>query len=179
MKEEGMPIDPASRAALGALAGLVGTFAITAAMRRLHARLPRQERYPLPPREIVESITGRGRADETATRTQLAHFAYGALTGAICAVALRRAGLVQGALFGAGVWCASYLGWLPLVGVLKPANEHPARRNALMLAVHLLWGVVTAFSLQELIKAQHGPFAAGSLRDVQDEHSLLVKLKKR
>ena len=44
-----------SRLLIGAIAGFVGTMAMTSAMRRLHQRLPEKERYPLTPREIVDS----------------------------------------------------------------------------------------------------------------------------
>ena len=44
-----------SRLVIGAIAGFVGTMAMTAAMRRLHRRLPKRERYPLTPREIIDS----------------------------------------------------------------------------------------------------------------------------
>ena len=43
-----------NRLLLGALAGIAGTFAMTAAARAMHRRLPPAERYPLPPREIFE-----------------------------------------------------------------------------------------------------------------------------
>jgi hypothetical protein len=45
-----------TRLLLGALAGVVGTAAMTVAMRALHRRLPPQHRYPLPPREIVQEV---------------------------------------------------------------------------------------------------------------------------
>ena len=38
-----------NRLLLGALAGLAGTVAMTAAMRAMHRHLPSPERYPLPP----------------------------------------------------------------------------------------------------------------------------------
>ena len=43
-----------NRLLLGALAGIAGTFAMTSAARAMHRRLPAAERYPLPPREIIE-----------------------------------------------------------------------------------------------------------------------------
>jgi hypothetical protein len=44
-----------TRLLIGGIAGFVGTMAMTSAMRRMHARLPEKERYPLTPREIVDS----------------------------------------------------------------------------------------------------------------------------
>lgn len=41
-----------------------------------------------------------------------------------------------------GVWTVSYLGWVPALGLLTPAGRHPSRRNARMIAAHLVWGTV-------------------------------------
>jgi hypothetical protein len=32
------------------------------------------------------------------------------------------------------VWFASYLGWVPAVGILAPADLHPLQRSLLMIA---------------------------------------------
>src|SRR5690349_14929545 len=76
-----------SRLLIGGIAGFVGTMAMTAAMRRLHQKLPARERYPLPPREIVDSTAEKAGVDlpnEAAKDlTTAAHFAYGAVVGAM------------------------------------------------------------------------------------------------
>jgi hypothetical protein len=161
LNEPGM----ASRAALGAVAGYSATLAMTVLMQRLHEHLPEEERYPLTPREITQTLAPAGDEDATATRTLLAHFAYGALTGALYGVASPRAAPISGALYGVGVWCASYLGWIPSFGILKAATAHPARRNGLMLAAHIVWGAVTAWGLAELVRGHRGAFASGQLKD--------------
>ena len=71
-----------------------------------------------------------------------------------------------GAAAGAAIWLASYMGWVPALNLLKPATEHPARRNALMIAVHLVWGAATAAALRELAAARETVFAGGKDRDV-------------
>jgi putative membrane protein len=38
------------------------------------------------------------------------------------------------------VWAGSYLGLLPVLGILSPATRHPTGRNALMIAAHIIWG---------------------------------------
>ena len=78
--------------------------------------------------------------------TLVAHFAYGAGCGALIAAANPRIGRFGGALAGGGVWLASYMGWIPAFGVLKPATEHPLRRNAVMLGAHFVWGWSTVRS---------------------------------
>jgi uncharacterized membrane protein YagU involved in acid resistance len=127
-----------------ALAGAVATAPMTAAMEAMHRQLPPQEQYPLPPREIIDQMTPE--AVEPVDHKSLAiagHFAYGAAAGSLFALAedhLPGHPAIKGALYGLGVWTGSYLGWLPAVGILKPATEHPGNRNALMIAAHLVWG---------------------------------------
>jgi uncharacterized membrane protein YagU involved in acid resistance len=158
-----------SRLLIGAIGGFVGTLAMTAAMRRLHRRLPDAERYPLTPREIVDSGSrqiGVPLADQAARDiTAAAHFAYGAAAGAVIAAMNPDPKKRTGALAGAAVWLASYMGWIPAVGTLKPASAHPVRRNLLMIAVHLVWGAATAASMREVRLARESIFAAGKDRD--------------
>ena len=153
-----------SRLVVGAIAGIVGTMAMTSAMRRLHARLPEEERYPLTPREIIDAAA---EPEDEAARdlTTAAHFAYGAACGALLAALDPRMGKAKGAAAGVAVWLASYMGWIPAVNLLKPATEHPARRNALMIAVHLVWGSATAGAMRELAAARETIFARGEDRD--------------
>lgn len=134
----------------GALAGFIATIPMTMAMKALHAQLPKEERYPLPPRLIVESAAEKldvendlHEEDEFAL-TVASHFAYGAATGAIYCQGLElqdmEPSVTSGIVYGLGVWTVSYLGLLPGLGLLTPATEHPARRNALMIAAHIVWG---------------------------------------
>ena len=76
---------------------------------------------------------------------------------------------MTGALAGGGVWMASYLGWLPGMGILKPATRHPGRRNALMLGAHLVWGAATALAMRELLAARETMLAAGADEDAPPE----------
>ena len=160
----------ANRMLIGAIAGFVGTMAMTAAMNRLHRRLPRKERYPLTPREIIDStadsVQARPRDDNAADITAAAHFAYGAVAGSVLGAANPRMGRAAGAMAGVAVWTISYLGWIPGVGLLKPATLHPPRRTLLMLAVHLVWGAATAAGMRELMLARDTILAGGEDRDV-------------
>ncbi|MGZ8349865.1 MAG: hypothetical protein ACXWU2_07530 [Allosphingosinicella sp.] len=154
-----------SRLVIGGIAGFVATMAMTSAMRRLHSKLPAGESYPLTPREIVDSVLDPP-ASAAPDLTLAALFAYGAGCGALIAAANPRIGRVSGALAGGTVWLASYMGWIPALGVLKPATEHPWRRNALMFAVHLTWGWSSAEAMRELNAARDTIFAAGPDKDV-------------
>lgn len=148
----------------GAIGGIVGTVAMTAAMRRLSKALPARDCYPLPPREITERLVPASDEATNEDRTVLAHVGFGAVAGALMTAAFRpRSG--SGSLFGVAVWAISYFGWVPLSGTLKPANRHPIERNALMVFVHLIWGSVTAVAARELLVAQRSVFASGPLLD--------------
>src|SRR5919112_191040 len=118
-----------SRLLIGGIAGFVGTMAMTSAMRRLHRRLPEKERYPLTPREIVDSgskqlglpLAGEAARDVTTT----AHFAYGAACGAMIAAMNPDPKKRTGAAAGAAIWLASYMGWIPASGRSSPRRSIP------------------------------------------------------
>lgn len=167
--DEGRP-DLPTRLLFGALAGLVATGAMTAAMWRLHRRLPEPERYPLPPREITGQLM-KGEPEPTVRDTAMvAHFAYGAASGALVAGLDERPSLSKGAALGASIWAASYFGWVPAFRILRPASEHPARRNALMIGVHLIWGAATALTVRELFAARATILNDRPPRDAQLRH---------
>ncbi|MDP2358896.1 MAG: hypothetical protein Q8M31_22955 [Beijerinckiaceae bacterium] len=140
------------RAVLSAISGFCATLPMTMVMWRLHRRLPSDERYALPPREVSDEAAGRvvrgGSAGPPGTLA--AHFGYGAAAGAILGVLAPRPTLVQGAGFGLAIWAGSYFGWIPATGLLKPASDHPRARNSLMLAAHAVWGCSLAWGLREL-----------------------------
>jgi nucleoside-diphosphate-sugar epimerase len=133
----------------GALAGLLATAPMTLAMKAMHRELPWWERHPLPPRRISETVAetvglrARRREPEATMLTGLSHFAYGAAAGAAYAPlarALPGPPALKGTAYGLAVWAVSYQGWLPALEILPPATEQPARRTALMIAAHVVWG---------------------------------------
>ena len=170
---EGKKLSLGSKLLIGAIAGIAGTAAMTSAMSRLHRRLPEKDQYPLTPREIVDSTAeqaGLEPSDEAAKDiTTAAHFAYGAATGALIAAAHPRIRPIAGAAAGVGVWAVSYLGWIPGFKILKPAVDHPAPRNALMIGVHVVWGAATAAYIQELLLARDTMMRSGEDKDAPPE----------
>lgn len=155
-------------ATVGAIAGVVATFAMTLAAQRLHARLPARERYPLPPREITQSLLPRGASEPNLEAATLAgHAAFGATAGALFWPLFRdsRYPTGNGIVYALGVWAASYFGWVPLTGRLKPAHRHPPRRNALMIAAHVVWGATLGLAARALSQALT-PMGRGPLRDL-------------
>ncbi len=153
-------LDLPARLVIGGIAGFVATMAMTAAMRRLHAKLPAKERYPLTPREIVDTTLAPPPAIAP-DLTLAAHFAYGAACGALIAAAAPRVGRLGGAAAGGGIWLASYMGWVPAIGALTPATRHPLRRNLVMLGAHFVWGWSTAEGIKELARSRATIFAQG------------------
>ena len=146
-----------NRILLGALAGLAATAPMTLAMKLMHEQLPREEQYPLPPRQVTEGMAEKAGVNEhldeegREAATWASHFAYGAacgaLYGALSGEHVDGHPVLAGVGFGVAVWAGSYLGWLPAAGIIAPATEHPARRNALMIAAHVVWGATTGVAL--------------------------------
>jgi hypothetical protein len=67
------------------------------------------------------------------------------------------------------------MGWIPGVGILKPATAHPPRRNLLMIAAHVVWGTATAAAMRELTAARETIFAEGEDRDAPPEGRALSR----
>jgi uncharacterized membrane protein YagU involved in acid resistance len=146
----------------GLVAGLAATVPMTVAMELMFERLPRREQYPLPPRRITDRVVDAVGAEgmgETSRRelAMLNHFAYGAAVGAAFGPIAGRVPahpVVTGIGYGLGVWAVSYLGWLPAAGILEPATRQPARRNALRIAAHIVWGGATGYIAHRLDAAE-------------------------
>jgi len=145
-----------SRLLIGALAGATATVPMTAFLSAVHRVMPPQEQYPLPPREIVAELAEESGLRRTLTPDQeyaaavLCHYGYGSAAGALYGALTPPGGSTpaRGAAFGLALWAVSYLGWLPALGILRPATQHPPRRNALMIASHLVWGLALAALLR-------------------------------
>lgn len=133
----------------GALAGAAATLFHTATMWALKPRLPREHGRALPPTQITSTAArragARGVGSGIALRlaTTFTHFGFGAAAGSLYpafAARLRAKPVASGVGFGVGVWAASYLGWIPALGLLPPATRHPAQRNVMMILAHVAWG---------------------------------------
>jgi hypothetical protein len=159
---KGERLDASARVGLGALAGVVATAAMTAVMRRGWERLPSAERYSLPPTELMQVVSPEAASHRVGDRALAAHFAYGALCGGVLALARPRQGAVSAGLAGLAIWAGSYLGWIPTLGLLKPATKHPWRRNLLMLGTHLVWGLCFRSTLREMAAARSAFAARGA-----------------
>ncbi|HZI17422.1 MAG TPA: DUF6789 family protein [Pyrinomonadaceae bacterium] len=171
-----------NRFVAGTLAGLAATVPMTLSMKLMHEQLPAEEQYPLPPRLITEEMAEIAGVDEKLDEpemkglTILSHFAYGAACGAIYGPLTKKlpaGGVLGGVAFGLAVWTGSYLGWLPAAGILTPATEHPGRRNALMIAAHVVWGATAGVLVEQLVSGDGGKGGAHTPADAQDTGALL------
>jgi len=144
----------------GALAGLVATVPMTLVMLAGH-RLFEPRQAKLPPRLITDRLLGRKASDEAGRWHALAaHFGFGAATGALFAL-WPPPSVGKGVVFGLAVWAVSYLGWVPGLRLMPPATRQPARRNAIMIAAHVAWGlalggVVAGLARRGLARSSHG-----------------------
>jgi len=144
--------------------------------------LPWREQYPLPPRQITEVLACKTGVDDDLTTqekqvaTAFAHFGYGAAMGALYGGVVRpvvststlgEKNHLAGVGWGLAVWTGSYLGLLPALGILSPATRHPARRNALMIAAHVVWGV----ALEEFYSRHASSPSTAGLSCRNEEHS--------
>jgi uncharacterized membrane protein YagU involved in acid resistance len=140
----------------GALAGAIATAPMTVAMVAMHRALPPKEQYPLPPSLITEELEEKAgveaHVDREAHRklTFANHFGYGALCGAVFASFVKRPTPMRGVGFGLFVWSTSYYVVLPALRLLRPPTQAPPRRNALMIAAHVVWGAALALTLTGL-----------------------------
>ena len=151
-----------NRILLGALAGLAAAAPMTLAMKLMYEALPEKEQYPLPPRQVMEGMAEKAGVnehldeEERETATWVSHFAFGTACGALYGAlsegldSLDVPPALAGVGFGVAVWAGSYLGWLPAAGIISPATEHPPRRNALMIAAHVVWGATAGMLVDKL-----------------------------
>jgi uncharacterized membrane protein YagU involved in acid resistance len=147
------------------LGGLTATLPMTIAMEAMFRRLSLPQRYPLPPRAIsmrlADAIGVRHELNERErlSVTLLNHFGYGTAAGAVYGLLARRvlSGALGGAVYGLGVWAGSYLGLLPATGLYPPATEESARRNALMIAAHVVWGATLGTVTEALAQDDANP----------------------
>ncbi len=143
----------------GCLAGLAATVPMTVVMEVMYRRLPLSQRYPLPPRQITMRVVHEAGLqqeldeEERVGVTLASHFAYGSAAGGVYSGFSGKIPghpSIKGAAYGLLVWGGSYLLGLPGLGLLRPATQHPAQRNALMIAAHIVWGATLGLLVEHL-----------------------------
>jgi uncharacterized membrane protein YagU involved in acid resistance len=157
----------------GALAGLAATVPMTLAMEMMYRQLPKEERFPLPPRRIIEVASEKVNLDdeldeeEKVGLTLVSHFGYGTTVGTIYSLGLEQFNLRptvgNGVAYGVSIWALSYLGLLPATGLLSSAAKHPANHNLLMITAHVIWGATLGAVVKELN-------VDGGIESIRGEH---------
>ncbi len=82
----------------------------------------------------------------------LAHLGFGAAGGTIFGLSRRLVPDVprylHGVLFGLTLWAVSYKGWIPALGILPPPERDRPGRPVVMVAAHVVYGLVLARLVQ-------------------------------
>lgn len=135
----------AKRVVTGAVGGAVATVAMSGwmAVGDLTGTYGEQ-----PPKRLVRrlassaGIPARRRGTGIRLASAVAHLGFGAASGAVYAAAVPRSSIPRGVAFGLGVWAASYIGWIPALGLLPPPNRDNPRRAWTMVTAHVVYGAV-------------------------------------
>ncbi len=140
--------DMRASAVAGAVDGAAGTVAMSVLM--LGARqVGLVERLP-PERITAATLDALGLPHSRGTRNALApllHLGFGVVAGVLFGL-LRRvlrlplSSVLQGTAYGCLVWLVSYMGWVPMLGLMPPASRDQPRRTIVMVGAHLLYGAV-------------------------------------
>ncbi len=144
-----------------AFAGFVATVPMTLFMLLMQRLLPRWQQYALPPERITNELGERADVakhmdeQERVGAALVSHFSYGTAMGYLYTPFAQKVALpsaLKGAIFGLIVWIGSYLGLVPALKMSEAAPLQPVRRNLLMIAAHLIWGIslgITASFLEK------------------------------
>lgn len=138
----------------GAIAGMVAAVPMAFMMNGLNRLF--SDYQATPPKQITARLSFRawrrglpsGRSlvkpgKSWGVATWLSHLGYGAATASLYPLVTRPLplpGVLRGILFALSVWAFSYLGWLPAMNLQPPATKKPARRNAVAILSHIVWG---------------------------------------
>jgi hypothetical protein len=105
----------------------------------------------LPPRKLTQRTLDFLHLPRGETTDKLAtvgaHLSYGSACGKLYESTVRhkvmpKHPVAEGMLFGAGVWVASYFGWVPKFGLMQPPTRDRPDRSLVMFGAHLVFGGV-------------------------------------
>jgi hypothetical protein len=141
---------------LGAASGTVATAVMSALMLAGRRAGLMSE---LPPHEIASRTVDRTDARDDLDHGDrrdlgwLSHFAFGAGAGALYALlrnVIRTPGpaWLHGAGYALGIWAVSYMGWLPALRLMPPADRDEPGRQPVMVAAHVVFGAVLGALVQ-------------------------------
>jgi uncharacterized membrane protein YagU involved in acid resistance len=122
----------------------------------------------MPPEKITAALldgagVGHSGAQQDALATLL-HFGFGAAAGGVFGVVAPRPLMVRvpaGLAYGAAIWGVSYMGWVPALGIMPPAERDRRDRQTVMLAAHLVYGTGLAVMVGTRVRKAHDEDATG------------------
>jgi hypothetical protein len=160
---------PLARALQAAIAGAEAAGAMTALRLAAHRAGWVRATVPQAVEQSIARELGVHRAGEAVghqAAAELLHLGYGAALGAAAGLlpsSRDRSLLLRGGVLAAAVWGLSLLGMAPLTRLVRPPWEAPARENAVDLAGHALFGLLTVLIADELGRqARRGEPRAGA-----------------
>lgn len=148
--------------------GLIGAAAATGCMTTLRMAARRIGLIDRTPPQATKHWLAERTGREPATTVghhvadSVIHLAVGLAAGAAYGALVTekpRPGLVQGALFGLGVWAVAFGFVAPRLGILPPPRADRWMETAVNVAAHLVYGVAMALVTGELAQQVHGPDA--------------------
>lgn len=121
----------------GLVAGTTATAAMSGVMRLGRGAFAGRQ----PPEELVREVVGP--VPGVRPLALLAHVGFGASLGVLQAVLPSRGpAAARGVGAALAVWAASYEGWVPALGAMPPAHRDERGRQAVLLAGHVVYGLV-------------------------------------
>jgi fatty acid desaturase len=151
-------------AVAGASVGVAATLGMSAVMMA-GQRFGLTGRHP--PEEIVdrsaERLTGHRLEEQHADAAgAIAHLAFGAAAGAMFAIGWGKLhpaipASLAGVGYATGIWSASYLGWVPALGLMPPAEQDDRSRQTVLLVAHWVYGVILGTVVERLTQSEEGP----------------------
>jgi hypothetical protein len=149
------------RFALGAAAGLAGTFALQPIRAQMARALPetvppmREEPGAFMIEQVEEWLPDETREQipssmEDAAAKSLA-LGYGMTAGALYGtLAGERNVLLDGVLIGMATWAVGYLGWLPAANLMPPIDKQATGQVVMPIAQHIVFGLATSIAYRLL-----------------------------
>ena len=164
-------ISPLGAAALGGLAGIAGTLALSLLDRTLASLLDGEPEPPRPPgfgaevlvreptgpesmatvfaEKVAAGLFGSALGERRGPAGAAVHAAYGTSWGVVLGLvqgSLRPRPWVAGPLHGLVVWAVGPLALVPGMHITPPPWRQPPRRALMTLAAHLTYGLVVALA---------------------------------
>lgn len=154
--------------------GFMATLPMTAFMLSLLKELPFGEKKSAPPEQITKEALKKANLAPKTFLTKLTsvftHFGFGSFAAFPYGMIKSRGPknpLLKGSLYGLGVWAANYLVMLPLFKYPANAYRMSKKRNLVMIASHVVWGISLVYADRHMERVSKStglmPVASGNI----------------